>query len=357
MSWINFKAVREQLNFEEVLKLYNVELKNRKGDQHHGFCPLPQHNGHGRSASFSANLKRGIFQCFGCGAKGNVLDFVLLMDGLNPSNGRDVRTTALKLQRQFNLTGIEQQDNSQSQPSRPPPQRRAGVVQKPAAKQSATPVVINEPLDFELKGLDPNHPYLLNRGFTEATIQHFGLGYCARGSFAGRACIPLHDAAGQLIGYAGRIVDDSKINEQNPKYKLPSSRLRNDVVHEFRKSLFLYSGHRIGKPVRDLLVVEGYSSTWWLWQHGYANTVALMGDSCSAEQAELIVQQVLPSGCVWVMPDGNKAGDQCAASVLTQVSPKRFCRWIKLEEKLQPTDYTSEELWALVGSMQEGNEA
>jgi len=56
------------------------------------------------------------------------------------------------------------------------------------------------------------------------------------------------------------------------------------------------------------------------------------------------------------MPDGNKAGEQCAASVLTQVSPQRFCRWIKLDEKLQPTDYTSEELWALVGSMQEGNE-
>ena len=82
-----------------------------------------------------------------------------------------------------------------------------------------------------------------------------------------------------------------------------------------------------------------------------------MGDSCSAEQAELIVKQVLPSGCVWIMPDGNKAGEQCAASVLTKVSPQRFCRWIKLDETLQPTDYTSEELWALVGSMQEGNEA
>jgi DNA primase len=65
------------------------------------------------------------------------------------------------------------------------------------------PVVINAPLDFELKGLDAEHPYLLNRGFTPETMEHFGLGFCSRGLLKGRLAIPLQDHCGQIIGYAG----------------------------------------------------------------------------------------------------------------------------------------------------------
>ena len=85
-NWIDFKALRQSLSFESVLKHYGVEVK-RKGDQHHGFCPLPNHNGQKKSQSFSVNLRRGIFQCFGFGAKGNVLDFYALMEGVDPENG------------------------------------------------------------------------------------------------------------------------------------------------------------------------------------------------------------------------------------------------------------------------------
>ncbi len=99
-TWIDFKALRQQLKFAEVLRHYNVEVKER-GDQHHGFCPLPNHNGKKNSPSFSANLAKGIFNCFGCGAKGNVIDFAVLMENLNPADGRDVRKAALLLQEKF----------------------------------------------------------------------------------------------------------------------------------------------------------------------------------------------------------------------------------------------------------------
>ena len=62
-TWIDFKTLRSKLDFEQVLRHYGVEVK-RKGEQHHGFCPLPNHQGKKNSPSFSANLERGIFQCF-----------------------------------------------------------------------------------------------------------------------------------------------------------------------------------------------------------------------------------------------------------------------------------------------------
>ena len=79
-AWVNFKELRTKLSFEQVLAHYRVEVR-KKGDQHHGYCPLPKHNGKRNSPSFSANLKRSIFQCFGCGAKGNVLEFAAMMEG------------------------------------------------------------------------------------------------------------------------------------------------------------------------------------------------------------------------------------------------------------------------------------
>lgn len=354
MTWVNFKDLRERLRFAEVLRHYGVELKLKGSARHQGFCPLPTHQGQKKSASFSADLERGIWQCFGCGAKGNTLDFAVRMEGLNPASGKDVRMVALKLQEQ--LEGNSSGCARQHQDVRPPPTRPQNpgqAPQSPKGKATTGPIIVNAPLDFELKGLDPTHPYLLERGFTRETIEFFGLGHCSRGTFQGRVCIPLHDSQGRLIGYAGRIVDDSQISEQNPKYKLPPSRLRNDEVHEFHKSLFLYNGFRIKSPVDDLAVVEGFPSTWWLWQNGYPNVVAVMGASCSPEQANLIVRLVQPDGRVWIMPDGNEAGERCAASVLTQVSPHRFCRWVKLDVNHQPTDYDGNKLSLLFNIQEE----
>src|ERR1700731_1349569 len=97
-GWIDFKALRAQLNFADVLRHYGVEVKAR-GNQHHGYCPLPNHNGKKNSPSFSANLEKGIFQCFGCGAKGNLLDFAVLMEKADPKDGIELRKVALELQK------------------------------------------------------------------------------------------------------------------------------------------------------------------------------------------------------------------------------------------------------------------
>lgn len=71
--------------------------------------------------------------------------------------------------------------------------------------------------------------------------------------------------------------------------------------------------------------------------------MALMGNDCSEEQARLIASKVRPAGRVWVFPDAGPAGEACAASAMTRVSPHRLCRWVKLAEG-QPTDRTPGDL-------------
>lgn len=332
-NWIDFKALRKQLDFAKVLKHFGVEVK-AKDTQHHGFCPLPNHNGKRNSPSFSANLERGIFQCFGCGAKGNVLEFAALMQKIDPQDGAALHEVALKLQQHF---CPELGNTSKGETALPvPPQ--------PEKPKDNLPVIVNAPLDFELKGLDASHPYLLKRGFTPDTIEHFALGFCSRGYLKDRVAVPLHDHAGKLVGYAGRVVDDSKISEDNPRYRFPGERERDGKLFEFRKTLFLYNGYQIKSPVNDLIVVEGFTGVWWLDQNGLSNVVATMGADCSEKQAELLVSLVKPGGMVWMIPDGDKAGERHAQTLLMLISPHRAVRWLKMEEGKQPTDLSGEEI-------------
>src|SRR5262249_54202659 len=155
----------------------------------------------------------------------------------------------------------------------------------------------------ELQTLDPEHPYLKERGFTEETIRHFGLGYCNRGMLKGRLAIPLHNEKGQLLGYAGRLTNDRYIREDNPKYKFPGTRERDGAMLEFHKSLVVYNVHRLDRKVSDLIVVEGFPSVWWLHQHGLKSTVAVMGSDCSEEQSILMVERTALHGRIWILTD------------------------------------------------------
>ena len=328
--WINFKELRARLKFEDVLRHYKVEVRT-KGEQHHGSCPLPSHTGSDKAPCFSANLRRGIFQCFGCGAKGNVLEFAALMSGVDPKDGSALRKVAVELQTRFFPEGASTRTKRNEQV-------------EAEAKPESQKVLVNAPLDFALKGLDAAHPYLLGRGFKPETIQHFGLGYCARGMLKDLLAIPLHDPAGKLVGYAGRAVDDAAASKGEPVYRFPETRERNGTVFRFDKSFLLYNSHRIEAPCDDLIVVRDFASVWWLHQSGFQRTVALMGWDLSEKQVELIVSLTRPASRIWIMPDEDKAGIKVAQSLLLQLSPLRFVRWVKLDEGQRPTDLSADAL-------------
>jgi DNA primase len=300
---VNFKELRAQLSFEHILAYYNVELK-AKGDQRHGFCPLPTHQGKGegkRSPSFSANTVRGIWQCFGCGAKGNLIEFAGRMEGMNPDDPQDFRKIAVMLHDRYFGEKKSEPEGAKPEPVPEP---------KTEAAEQELPVIVNAWLDFELQSLVYDHPYLKSRGFSDAVIEAFDLGYCNRGLMKGRIAIPLHDESGMLIGYAGRIVDDNAINENTPRYLYPGSRERNGLRYEFHKSEFLYNGHRV-KGAIDLVVVESFTAVWWLAQADIANVVAVMGPRSQRNRPNS-----LPSSC-----------QKTAGYGFSRTETRPACRW------------------------------
>jgi DNA primase len=185
------------------------------------------------------------------------------------------------------------------------------------AGERATPV--NPPLTFELKNLDADHPYLRERSLTEETIATFGLGYFGgRGTMHGRIVIPIHDATGQLIAYAGRWPGDPP--EGEPKYKLPAN---------FHKSLVLYNFHRAREYTDEgLIVVEGFFTVFELWQKSRRNVVAVMGNSMSAEQERLIVETVGSKGKVLFAFDPDEAGRRGMLDAAARLAPRVFVRTV-----------------------------
>jgi DNA primase len=127
----------------------------------------------------------------------------------------------------------------------------------------------NVPLTFRLSELIEQHPYLSARGVDEATAAWFGIGYYrGPGFLRGRIAIPVHNAAGELVAYAGRSVDSSE-----PKYLFPPG---------FRKSAELFNLHRVSSnPSQQLIVVEGFFDCVRVHQAGFSNVVALMGCTLS----------------------------------------------------------------------------
>lgn len=359
-EWIDFKQLRQRLKLADVLRHYRIELKT-SGTRATGLCPLPSHPKRGsgkRTASFSVNLDRGLWNCFGCKAGGNVLDLAIRMEGKDPGKPDDVRAVALKLAHTFS---IDAGDREYSATASKQPQARqsrtnttdasengSSRVAKAPAPSPSVPVIVNAPLDFELKQLDPVHPYLLDRGFTPETIERFGLGFCARGLLKDRIAIPLHNSAGQLLGYAGRIVDDILIDDQQPKYLLPGPRERDGKRYELHKSELLYNHHRVGRVVDTLIVVEGFPSVWWLDQHGHGNVVALMGSSCSDAQASLIAELLSDTGTLTVLTDGDDPGRHCAGELFVKLGHRLALRYAQLDEGEQPTDLDADALSGLL---------
>jgi len=370
-TWIDFKALKAQLKILDVLNHYGVQLKVR-GEQASGFCPLPGH-ADSKSPSFSAHLGRNCFQCFGCSRHGSAIDLELFLRGLDPSDTKAVRKVALELVERHGLilggaepqTGRPSQRSSKQQPNRRRSTQRAepiasidSVDQAKLSPRAIThddvddepDAIVNPPLGFVLQHLDSAHPYLLNRGFTAATIERFGLGFCGKGMLKDRVAIPLHNPEAELVGYAGRAVDDQAISAEHSKYLFPGKREKEGRTVEFRKSRLLYNAHRIVAPVTSLVIVEGFPSVWWLWQNGFPNVVALMGSSASAWQVQQIATLTADQGKLLVFTDGDEAGVHLARELIPQLAARRWTTWVKLLPDEQPTDVDGPSLQQLLAT-------
>jgi hypothetical protein len=342
-EWIDFRKLRRDLNFEKILTAYGVRLNIRdiaKDRQHSGPCPLTACKERSK-ANFSANVDQGIWRCFGCGGHGNTLDFVLLMEGLDPSKGGDVRKGALFAQEKFMGKDAEK-------PKAFPPQTEKKKVTSTSPPLEYAKTLINEPLDFTLKSLDPSHGWFKVHGFKAETLKHFGLGASSRGALKGKMAIPLvSDATGKLIGYAGRLFDEGAAAGKDPRYLFPEPRIRNGIRHIFEPGRILYNSHAINAPVNRLLVVSDMQAVWWLWQHGYGNVVSTMRLSCEDAQAKRALSLLSQSGTIAVLARESEDGSRFARAVMEKCAITCAVRWYATEA--EPSSLDAIALQALLG--------
>ena len=321
--FIGFERLKQSVTIEQVLERYGLlEQLRRSGDSLGGVCPI--HNGHNPS-QFRVSLSKNAWICFGdCHTGGSIVDFVSRKEGIG------IREAGLLLQDWFNLKPDDDHKPANGKQLARVPQN-ANVI--PFIKTS------NPPLRFALGALDGAHAYLSERGLTRETISEFGVGCCPHGTLRGWIAIPIQDATGRIVAYAGRYPGNPP--DGLPKYRLPRG---------FRKSLELFNQHRAAREdITDpLVVVEGFFGAMRVWQAGHRRVVSLMGSMLSRAQEDRIVDLVGDTGHVLLLFDEDGAGRKGRAEARERLSRRVSVSVARLEEGQQPDSLEVDALLSLV---------
>ena len=331
----------------------HVELK-RSGASLVGLCPFHAE----RTPSFSVNPARQLYHCFGCGAGGDAIRFLVEHQGL--SFVESVRELADGL-------GVAVPEEHVSAEER---ERRTRLRER---RLSLTEVLrraadhYREKLRESPRAID----YLKRRGLTGAVAARFGLGYAPpgwhtlAGAFANyddplldeaglvrqrdeaagdrtarsrydalrdRIVFPIRSVDGEVIGFGGRVLDDSK-----PKY------LNSPETPVFSKGRELYGLYEARQAIRErgsVVVVEGYMDVVALAQHGIANAVATLGTACTAEHVHKLFRF---SDAIVFAFDGDEAGRRAAGRALEAALPHasdlRSVRFLFLPREHDPDSF------------------
>ena len=306
------EEVRSRNDIVDLISTY-VPLK-KKGSSYFGLCPF--HNE--KSPSFSVSRDKQMYYCFGCGAGGNV--FTFLMEYENFSFPEALKYLAER-------AGMELPEEELNEEAKRAMDEKARL--REMNKLSANYFYYLLHSKRGQKGL----AYLKDRGITDATIKHFGLGYAdiynddlyrflkskgysdedlkdsalvtideRRGGsdkFWNRVMFPIMDVNNRVIGFGGRGMGDGK-----PKY------LNSPETRIFDKSRNLY-GLNIARTTRKnyLILCEGYMDVISMHQAGFTNAVASLGTALTSGHASLVkryTQEVL------LLYDSDEAGVKAA---------------------------------------------
>ena len=298
-----------------------VPLK-KQGREYSARCPFHDE----RSPSFTVSPTKQFYHCFGCGAHGTAISFLMNFDRL-----------------EF-LDAVEELA------------RRAGMeVPRETAQRNANPEIqtlysaLEAATRFyrrQLAGSDGARAYLQRRGVGEAVIEQFDIGYAPEGfsalkdalggdqrrlqllekagllsknerghsydKFRDRVMFPIHDRRGRPIAFGGRVMkpDDS------PKYlNSPETSL----FHKGRELYGLWQVRQAHQRIPRLVVVEGYMDVVALFQHGIDTAVATLGTATTAEHAELLFRNAPDA---YFCFDGDAAGRRAAVRAMESVLPR-----------------------------------
>ena len=263
------------------------------GSNYKGLCPF-----HGeKTPSFYINTSKQIYKCFGCGEGGDVINFVMKMENLDFIDA--VKLLASRYGIEIN-TNMDEDTKLRIEKS-----KKYQDIHTEAARFYFTNLI---------KEKNPGYQYLRTRGLDDKIIKKFGLGYSLNSwntlrdyllskgyekkdliecglfgyksetdtiydKFRNRVMFPIFDYRGNVIGFGGRVLDDSL-----PKYlNSPDSLI-------FNKRLNLYGLNFARKEIKDrtVILVEGYIDLISLYQYDIKNVVATLGTALTEQQGQLI---------------------------------------------------------------------
>ena len=318
--------INDLLARTDIVDLIDARVKLKKqGKNYHACCPF--HNE--KTPSFTVNGEKQFYHCFGCGAHGNAVDFLMNYDRLEFVESIEELAT---------LYGLEVPYESGSGPSQLERHQRQSLYQLMAGLN-----------DFYQQSLTQSssagaRDYLAQRGLSDEVIKHFSIGFAPAGwdnalkrfgrnpddrqslidagmlvtndqgrsydRFRERVMFPIHDKRGRVIGFGGRVLGDGM-----PKYlNSPET----DIFHKGRQLYGLYEALKNYPEPGKLLVVEGYMDVVALAQFGVDYAVASLGTSTTAEHIQLLFRSTNTVICCY---DGDRAGREAAWRALETALP------------------------------------
>lgn len=303
----------------DIVELINHRVKLKKaGREYHACCPFH----HEKTPSFSVSPSKQFYHCFGCGAHGNVISFLMEYDKLEFPEAIEELAT---------LHGLEvpRENLRQSAPRSP----QVGYK----AKRDLYGL-LSEITQFYQQNLQqdiPSQSYLQQRGLSPEIIARFEIGFAPNAydavlrkfgknpeevqklrdtgmlsesesgriydKFRNRIMFPIRDKRGRVIAFGGRVMGDER-----PKYlNSPESA----TYHKGNELYGLYQALQVDENPQYLFVVEGYMDVVALAQFGVENAVASLGTATTGEQIQQMFRVTEQIICCY---DGDRAGRDAA---------------------------------------------
>ncbi len=305
----------------DIVDIIDARVKLKKKGKNYSAC-CPFHNE--KTPSFSVSQEKQFYHCFGCGAHGNAIDFVMEYERLEFVEAIEELASFLGLDvpREQRSGGYSTQPRANTEQKRNLYDMMGSIAQfyQNQLKAASSKVAID---------------YLKERGLSGEIVQKFGIGYVAdewdlvrknfgqqkdtqdmlvaggmliendKGNrydrFRGRVMFPIRDRRGRVIGFGGRVLGDG-----TPKY------LNSPETPIFHKGKELYGLYEVMQAYREppqVLVVEGYMDVVALAQYGVDYSVASLGTSTTGDHIQLLFRQTNTVVCCY---DGDRAGKEAA---------------------------------------------
>ena len=329
----------------DIVEVVGRRVQLRKaGREFKACCPFHDE----KTPSFTVSPSKGFYHCFGCGAHGTALGFLMEHDHMSFVDA--VETLAQML-------GIEVPRDESERPA----QRYDELFD--LMKQ------VERHFRDALKTSPVAVGYLKNRGIDGPTAKRFGAGFAPEGwshlldkfgksrqaierllatgliiqkdngshydRFRNRVMLPIRDSRGRTIGFGGRVLGD-----EEPKYLNSPETV---LFHKGRELYGLYEARQALRSIDRLVVVEGYMDVIGLARHGIDYAVATLGTATTADHLNRIFRL---TDDVFFAFDGDRAGRKAAWRALENALPLmregRQIRFVFLPEKEDPDSYVRE---------------